>query len=550
MKPIRYTQEMIDEYTSKGLWTSETWANLWERNAKLYPDKEALVDCKTRLTWAEAKRQIDRLALSFRELGLGKDEVIVSQLPNRIESLTIRIALEEAGILFAPAMSAWRHAEMEHAIKTTETVGIVIPWEFEGFDYFKMIEELKPSFSFLKYIFVVGDEVPQGAISIKQMCQQPLENKYPSDYLYKATFSSTETGAMCTTSGTTGLPKIVEVSSAAAICIGKGCVESIKLDSNDIVLSLVPIHSGPGGPACFAAPIAGAKIILMEKFDPEEALRLTEKERVTVVVSVPIQIIMMARDPNFDKYDLSSLRLIVWSGSPLPYYMAVELEQRLGCTLVGGYGAWDAGSFTFSSIDDPPEIRHLTAGKPIKGNEIKLVNDKEEEMPPGEVGNILVRGASCFPGYYKDPEAVLKAWTAMGKEGWFKTGDLGKFDEHGNLSIMGRREDIIRRSGKEILPLEIESLLVTHPNVANVAVVPMPDPVTGEKACAYVIPLLGQKFAFAEMISYLKEKGLPADKLPERLEVVKELPTSEGGLKVLRKELIKDITQKLKAGDI
>jgi acyl-coenzyme A synthetase/AMP-(fatty) acid ligase len=381
------------------------------------------------------------------------------------------------------------------------------------------------------------------------MCQQALEKKYPLGYLDKNTFSSTETGAICTTSGTTGLPKIIEVSSAAAICIGKTIQEGIKLNSGDIVLGLVPIHSGPGATACLAAPIAGAKIILTDKFDPEEALRLVEKERVTVVTCVPIQLIMMARHPNFDKYDLSSLRLVAWSGAPLPYYMALELEQRLGCTLVGGYGAWDAGGFSFGSIDDPPEIRHLTVGNPMKGNEIKVVNDKGEEVPRGEVGNILVRGASCFPGYYKDPEAVLQTWTAMGKEGWFKPGDLGKFDEHGNLLIMGRKGEVIHRSGKEIFPLEIENLLVAHPKVADAAVVPMPDPVTGEKACACVVPRPGQKLAFDEMISYLTEKGLPSDRLPERLEVLEKLPTSEGGSKVLKKELVKDITQKLEEGN-
>jgi non-ribosomal peptide synthetase component E (peptide arylation enzyme) len=327
-------------------------------------------------------------------------------------------------------------------------------------------------------------------------------------------------------------------------------VERLKMASNDIVLCLLPIHSGPGASAYFSTPQVGAKIILAERFAPEEALQLIEKEGVTVAISAPIQMVMMARHPNFDRYDLRSLRVIFWSGYPLPYHMALELEQKLGCILLGAYGTSDAGSPIMSSVDDPPEIRHLTVGKPVRGDEIKLVDDEGEEVPQGEVGNLLVRGAACFPGYYKNPEAVLKAWTTMGKEGWFKTGDLGKLDDRGYLSVMGRKEDIIRPSGKEIFPLEIENLLVTHPNVANVAVVPMPDPVTGEKACAYVVPHPGQKFAFDEMIFYLNEKGLSEDKLPERLEIVEKLPTSEGGLKVLRKELIKDITQKVKAGDI
>ena len=145
MKAIRYDNEMIEEYFSKGYWTNETFAGFWDRNAEKFPEKEALIDQRKRLTWLEAKQWTDRLALGLLELGIKRDEVITSQLPSWIESIAVPIALEKAGILCASAMITWRQAEMEHAIKTTQAVGVIIPWEFDGFNYFEMIQEIRPA---------------------------------------------------------------------------------------------------------------------------------------------------------------------------------------------------------------------------------------------------------------------------------------------------------------------------------------------------------------------------------------------------------------------
>ena len=546
MKSIRYTRDMIDEYLSKGYWTTEILADFWDRNAREHPDKEALVDCKTRLTWSQAKEQIDRLALGLLELGIGRDEVLVCQLPNWVEAVTLRVACEKAGILFVPTMPSARHDEIKRIFDTTEAVGIAIPREFDGFDHFRFIEDLLPDLPTLRHIFVAGNNVPQGALSLEEMARQAIETKYPSDYLQKTAFSSSEVSSIGITSGVTGLPKFIEWSTAPLILGARTTAERYKMTGDDIVIALSPISWGSVVLVGFvAAPTVAAKTVLLEKFDPEESLKFIKEEKGTIAAGSPAQLTMMVRDPNFHKYETDSLRAFCWTGAPLPYHMAIEAEETMRCTIVGMYGGQDMGVPYLVSVDDPPEVRHLTVGKPVPGTETKLVDESGKEVPGGEVGEILIRGPVCLPGRYKDPEGTLNVWGAMGKEGWYPTNDLGKFDKAGNLTVVGRKEDVIFRGGQNIYPLEIENILLTHPKVLNVAIVGLADPKEGEKVCACIIPKSGQQFTFDDMISFLEKRELSPYKLPHRLKIFGSFPMSAGGQKVQKKDLVKDITIKL-----
>jgi non-ribosomal peptide synthetase component E (peptide arylation enzyme) len=221
----------------------------------------------------------------------------------------------------------------------------------------------------------------------------------------------------------------------------------------------------------------------------------------------------------------------------------MEVEEKLGCPIVQSYGAMDSGGMTLHSSRDNAEIRLFTIGKPAPGSEVRLVDDAGQDVPKWDAGEIQVRGPVLISGYYNDPEATWQVWT---KDGWYQTGDLGNYDEHGNLLKVGRKKDIIIRGGQNIYPVEIENLLMNHPKVANVAVVKMPDPVMGERACAYLVPKKGQSFNFEEMISFLKEKNIAAYKWPERMEIVHALPMVAEGQKVDKKMLEKDIEEKLK----
>ena len=547
MIPARYTPEVIEEYTRKGYWRPITFSHFWDRNAILYPDKEALVDSRTRLTWAEAKRAIDRMALGLVELGIKRDEVVLVQLPMCAEQLLLRQALEKAGIIHLPVLRSYRHQEMEHFAKRINAVAIFAPWHLKGFDHLQMIEEVRPNLPGLRYVIVVGDDVPQGATSLKKMTETPLEEKYPADFLESRRFQYNELSWMITTTGTTGSPKLIEHTPCHRVYQSEIWVELEKLTADDVTAVISPSATGPNNPGMFQAPMVGAKIAMLELWTPEEALKLIEEERVTVFGATPAQVGLMLNVPDFDRYDVSSVRFIVTTGSSLPYKIAREAEEKFGCPIINSLGTAEIGGMaTYNRLYVPFDQRVSTVGPPIPGNEIRLVDDVGRAVPVGEAGEVTFRGPTMPPGFYQDPEHDLTEFV----DGiWYRTGDQGKWDEQGNLMIVGRIKDIIIRAGQNIFPGEVENMLFTHSKVAGVAIVGMPDPVMGERACAYVVPKAGETITFDDMTSFLKGKGIASYKLPERLEVVEELPLVSRGSgmpKFDKKALLADITEKLK----
>ena len=341
-KPTRYTEELIAEYIKRGYWTAETLGDIWDQNAREYPDKEALVDSKTRLTWAQAKQWIDRMALHLVELGIKRDEVIALQLPNVVEVFLLRIACEKAGILCTHLLRTFHHYEMESILKRVEAVGMIIPWQFAGFDYFRMIEEIRPSLPALRHILVSDDRVPEGAISVKEMVEQPIEERYPPDYLEGRRYRAEEVSVITVTTGTTGLSKLIENPICACIKKTQSFSRTLRLTPEDTVAVMTAGLGAVFLVGFCSAPKVVARIVMQEKFEAEEAFRLIEKERITVLSLVPAQAITMARHLKLDSYDLSSLRMILLSGAPLSYSEGVEIEEGLGCLVMQGWSAMDA----------------------------------------------------------------------------------------------------------------------------------------------------------------------------------------------------------------
>ncbi len=542
--PTRYTKELFREYTAAGYWTADTMASCWDRKAARYPDREAVVDSKTRLTWKQAKLWTDRMALGLLRLGLKKDEVVVVQLPNSVELTLLRVACEKVGLLCLPVLRTFRHSEMEHILRSSNASAIVILREFRGWDYRKMVEELRPRLPSLKHVIFAGDDVPPGSPSIREMVDRPLERDYPADYLDGKNMAWNEFCLVLHTSGTTGVPKLGEFPICCNLYQGKLAANRLGLTPEDIVFTLSPAAMGPSMTAHMAAPIAGSKIIMQEHFDAAEALEIIARERVTVVCAVPAQLTMLSTviasaAKQSPEHKLSSLRVVRVTGSPLTFHVGKEAEDRLGVPVTQAYGAVDFGHLCSNGPEESLEDRILTVGRPETGNEIKLVDDSGHEAPQGEVGEVWARGPASISGYFNDPEATAAAWP----DGWFHMGDLAKFDAGGRLLIVGRKKDMIIRGGQNIYPAEIEALLVTHPAIAAVAVVAMPDPVMGEKACAFVVAKPGCSLCFTEMVSFLKNKDIAPFKLPERLELTDKLPMVADGQKVDKKLLARHLSQ-------
>ncbi len=541
-KVRRYTKEMVDQYVKAGYWTRELTVDFWDRNASLYPDEEALVDSRNRLTWLQAKQRIDRLALGLLDLCFKKDDVLLIQLYNSVELNLIRLACEKAGILLAIVPYTFRHAELESVLKQVEAKGAFIPYEFRGFNYFEMFEEIRPRLQALKYIFVIGDKVPDQAISVQKMMDQDaagLRNDFPEKYK----FDPFEFEEIMTTSGTTGAPKCVEWTGCARLSQGRQYIKKLNLTRRDVIAAFSPSTGAATESLVYRCPPqVAAKTVMMERFSPEGACKLIEKERITVVGIVPTMIVQLLEYPGLREHDLSSLRILFSTASLLPYQVAKEAEEKLGCSVCQGYGSIDSGAVTMCGIDEPQDARWQTVGRPFPGGEVKLLDEEGAELPSGEVGMVTIAGPTCVGGYHKDPEATKQAWAG----GRFKMGDLGVFDTEGRLKIIGRQRDIIIRGGQNIYPKEIEDLLMQCPKIAELAIVRMPDRQMGEKACAYIVLKPRQTLTFEEMVTFLKEKRIATFKIPERLIIVQSLPLVPGGNKIDKRRLEQEIAHKLK----
>lgn len=506
----------------RGIWSQTAISDFWDRNARLFPDREAVTDGKTRLTWAEAKIWIDRLALGLVELGIEKDEMLVPQLPNSVELALLRLACEKSSILCMPVQRNLRQREMEYILRETAAVAVVIPWKFRDFDYFDMIQQLRPGLPELRHVLVTGDTIPAGALPLRDLLENPLEKKYREEYLSNAKCKGTDFYLVMHTTGSTGFPKFVEYPMAPRVFSNKGLIAYLKLTPDDVFGAFSGASSGPNCVAYFTAPELGAKVVWEEHFEPEEAFQLIEKERITVGLVVPTNLALMLRHPSMDKYDLSSIRLWWCAGANVPYPVALEAESKLGGVIINGLGATDFGGYTIHPLNAPQRKRLLTVGKPVPGmSEIKIVDNNGQEVRQGEVGEVWSRGPAAVSGYYRDPQTTALAWTP---DGWFKFGDLGYLDADGDLVLVGRKKDMIIRAGQNIYPIEIETVLLNHPKIAAAAIVGIPDPVVGEKACAFVVTKGGENLNFQQMVSFLKEQKLAPYKMPERLEVVDQLP--------------------------
>lgn len=542
-KVARYTNEMIEQYVKAGYWTKELTVDFWDRNALLYPDKEAIVDSQNRLTWSQAKKQIDLLALNLLALGFRKDEILLLQLYNSVDLSLIRLACEKAGILLAVIPYTFRPVEIESVLKQVQAKGVIIPYEFRGLNYFEMYKEIKLRVRGLDYIFIVGDKIPKGTISIREMMKSEPKTSFDLSFLDKCKFGPFEFQEIMTTSGTTGVPKCVEWTGCARLYQARHYIKKLNLTQSDVVAAFAP--STGGATECLvyrAAPQVAAKTVMLERFTPEGACEMIEKEKITVAGIVPTMLVRLLQYPKLKEHDLSSLRVLVSSTAPLSPHLAKDAEEKLGCIISQGYGSIDSGAVTMTGIDDPPEARWSTVGKPFPGVEVKLIDEEGREVSENEVGIVTVAGPTCVGGYYNDPEGTKQAWVG----GKFKMGDLGVFDFEGRLKLVGRHRDIIIRGGQNIYPKEIEDMLIQHEKIVDVAVVRMPDPEMGEKACAFVVLKPGETFTFDEMVFFLKEKRIAPFKIPERLEIMESLPLSPGENKVNKRILEEIIAEKLK----
>lgn len=537
MKTLRYTQAMVDEFVRDGYWTDETFYDSYARNAREIGDREALVDSKYRVTWRQARELVDAIATAWVQAGVPKSARIIIQAPNSVYGFLARAAAERAGLISLTAFATLRQNELEDMLEKTQAEVAVIPSVFRGFDYLAMYQDLMGRFSSLKALYLFDDTVPDGApagtASLTQVAQQYL-TRIDSAALDARRFDPFfDVALLTTTSGTTGLPKLVEWPLAPRVCTSKGRIDLWALTQNDITMAIAPHAGGAAGTLTyFAAPLCGAKTVMLEDFDPNVALQTIAREKVTAIGVVPTHLVRML-EQKVEQYDLSSLRFIRSAGGYLSPQLAQEAEARLGAVITSDLGTQDKGSVSGCRVSDPGELRRLTVGQMLPGNKVRLLGPEGQEVPPNEPGVLWFRGPHSPAGYYRDPVMTAEVFDA---DGWCTTEDVVKFDQ-GCLWILGRQKDVIIRGGQNIYPAEVEGLMNEHHSVAAVAVVAMPDAEYGERACAFVVLRQGKALTLDDLKAFLDGKKVAKFKWPQRLEFCDQMPTVGDSGKVDKKAL-------------
>lgn len=538
--PSLLTQDMIDRYTAAGYWGSMTLADHLDHHAAYTPDRVAASDARNRVTFAELKRASERVALAMLAMGIRPGDRVGMQTPNWVEFFYVRFACARIGAIPVPLAHTVREHEIEIALADTQASAFFFCARFQGIDHGDIARGLRARLPHVKHWVSIAGRVPDMAC-LEDMVEDAIETRHAPGHLLSFHPSANDIDILMSTSGSTGKPKFVLRTPNVFLTLGHHIVERARLRPDDVVLGVAPVIQGTGySVATVASLIAGCRNVLLERFDPDAALELIQRERVTVAVGVPTHMIKMMNSPRLAEYDLGSLRLFYHAGAPLPAEAAAEFSMKFGCRLMEAYGALDGGTPVHTLYDDPAERIFNTVGKACSGMELKIANDDGAALPPGEVGEVVYRGPNCAVGLWADDNH------SFGADGWFRSGDLGVLDAEGYLRIVGRKKNIIIRGGQNISPTEVEEGLAGHPKIREVAVVKMPDPVFGERACAYVVAAAGETVNVADCFDHLTARGFAKYKVPERVENVRELPLLHNGKvdrKLLEAEIFKRVTQ-------
>jgi cyclohexanecarboxylate-CoA ligase len=515
--------ERIRDCTRRGLWRNESVEAYLDRWATARPAKTAMLDGSGRVTYAELARTVERVAHGLRAHGVERGRVVSCQLPNWNEFIVVLLAAARLGAVVNPIPPIYRASELRFMLNRLESSVVVIPGVFRGFDHVAMLGALRPEVPRVEHVFVARGRPADGMRPFTALTDTAWEAREGRRGLPGS--DPNEVNEVIFTSGTTGEPKGVMHTPNTALAIVYPVVERLGLSERDVVLmsSTFAHQTGYLYGFCLAV-LLGATGVWLDVWNAAEAARLIETERVTFTMGATPFLQDLTAVPG--RHDFSSLRVFISAGAPIPRPLVRDARARLGCTISPGWGMTENGLVTCIGAEDPEEKAFTTDGHPLRGLELRVVDGEGRGVPPGTEGDLLVRGASQFVGYFKRPDFTRESYTA---EGWFKTGDRARLDADGYLSITGRSKDLIIRGGENIPVVEVENVLFTHPKIAGVAVVGIPDPRLGERACAVVIPKPGESLTLGELVQFLEAKQLARQKFPERLEVVAEFPMTPSG---------------------
>jgi len=538
-----FPEEFVERYYQNRWWMGITLGEMLDRSCDLYFYKEALVSGEVRLTYREVREKVNRAAIAFLQLGIQKLDRVLLQIPNWAEFVFAYYGLHRIGAIPVMCIPRFSQREMEHFCQITEARAWVVPRRFEKIDYLPMIKGIQNQPFSPKHILVIDSGEKEEPLierthSFHGLLKQVDLNQYPEDYFQSFQPDPEEICHLMPTGGSTGLPKLVPRTHNDFFCNFDYRAKVWERGPRDITLIATPItHNMAIEVSMNPTFLTGGKVVMISSTRPKDILEAIEKEKVTTMILAVAQVQQMIDLPELDRYDVSSLQVIATGGSYMPPELIKKVYDKLKCKFYNVFGMSE-GPCTQTRYDDPDEVIFHTVGWPIcPYDEFKVIDSNGRDLPPDKEGELVVRGPCIFRGYYKAEAENREAFTP---DGFFRTGDIARFDPEGRMIITGRKKDIIIRGGENISAKEVEELISLHPKVVQVAVVGMPDPILGERVCAFIKPKKGETVSFEEIITFLKEKKTSVLYLPERIEIIDEIPLTNVG-KVDKKRLREEI---------
>ena len=464
-------------------------------------------------------------------------------MPNVVEFAYLHVALQKIGAIPVLALPPHRFREISFFVKTSEAVATVTPDAHRDFSFTEMVGRIRAEAPHLKHGIVLG-HAPEGFVSLTELIETPP--KRPQSDLDGISIDPTDPALFLLSGGTTGVPKLIPRTHNDYAYNSRMAASVCAIDMDSVLLDVLPIgHNLPlACPGLQGFMLNGATTVLHTSTAPEDVFPLIEWYGVTHIHAVPALLIRWTESPLAAQHDLSSVRVIQSGGQRLqPEVRRRTASVFRNVTVQENFGMAE-GLLMFVRLDDPPDVRMETVGRKIcPDDEIMLLGEDDRPVAFGDVGELCCRGPYTLRGYYKAEEHNARAFTP---DGFYRSGDLMRQHPSGNYMVEGRKKDLINRGAEKISAEEIEELILRHPAVENVACVPMPDPLMGEKNCACVVLRDGHDLRLPELSAFLAQFELAKYKYPERIEMFDNFPLSSFG-KVSKKDLVLTVTERMGA---
>lgn len=514
---VRWPDATAARYRALGAWRGQSLFDALLERASMQGERIAAVDAERRLSYAELVTRSTALARGLHALGIAAGDSVVVQLPNRVEFLELCFALFRLGARPIMAQPAHRRLELALFVERTHAVAHVCPDQVARYDYRALSGEVRALCPTLRHTLVVGDAGPYTA----------LETLYdPSDTPLPPGPEAGRIALFQLSGGSTNVPKLIARTHDDYLYSVRASVEVCGFDARTVYMATLPVaHNFPlSSPGALGALIAGGSVVMCEQPTPDVAFDWIEREGVTATALVPALLPAWLAAAARRKASLETLDLVQVGGAKLHESLARRVEPELGACLQQVFGMAE-GLVCYTRPSDPLERVLATQGRPMSElDEVRVVDDDDQDVAPGTSGHLLARGPYTIRGYYDAPEHNRAAFTA---DGFYRTGDVVRQLSDGSLVVEGRSKDQINRGGEKIAAPEVEAQLCSHPEVEAAALVAVSDPYLGERSYAFVVARPG--VSAAALLSYLRARGLAAYKIPDRLELVDVLPKTAIG---------------------